>query len=442
MSEKPEPKNVSDKPEIDESRRNFITVFGRNKQGEIEAQPQEDGDVIEDAANFSALNPEMGRRDFNALPLRVAIATVVAELAFLIPDKAEAQNAPSLGPANKIWNDLDPSQINTPDLDLLDNRSLPRPPLYFQHNVRNKIEKKGVNIPTPSMVFELAKLCRRICKDEITNIGYRKKILAHMKEVAAKGHRDHDRIMEMHANMTAVDAENMKDWLPLVKQSNAVMKSVQKLVTREESAAKKHKTASPAQNIIPRVKDHVPLKLKVDHGTEFDQWEEVLPDTRPCPLFSFHCGILPRYEEKERPQTSSLPTEAAFMFRNIARVYHEVAVQRHKAYENIRAWADLLPKSPANAKLKAKLYKIAASPTNKPIRDGWGSLLDEKKNPKTGKRGEIIELVKAMVIASNKKMNRAFELERCAPHTMPNEDDYLDVAIEDLEKMLRGEKIK
>ncbi len=399
---------------------------------------KEDNGTAEQIARFAEFDPVMTRREIISLPAKIAAAVIAAKIASLIPGTANATEYTPEGYAAEMWQELNPYQIETNDFQLLDSQGLPRPILYYMHNVRGKIEKQGVNIPTPSFVFELAKECWYICRDKVVNIEYRRKVLAHLKEVAAPGHRDYERIMKMYEQMTLVDKANKADWQPLVNKAKSLVTIVENMVMKEEAAAKSCKADSPVQDDIASVEKLIPMGKPVDHGDDFDNWEEVLPDTRPKYLFRFQCGKLPAYNDEERPQTDNLPTEAVLAFRNVAKVHFEAAVQRHKAYENMLAVAEIEP----DKKLRADLKRIAHIQTNKPIRNGWGDLLSEEVSPKTHKKGAIIELAEEMIKAANNEMQRAYEINRCAPVNEPNEQDYIGKSIEELQKILSGKNPK
>jgi hypothetical protein len=412
-------------PEIDENRRAFMKLLpdALSKAGEGPADEVSDG-----IAGIAEQNSVMSRRSILALPIRVAAAAIIAKIAFLLPKEADAYSVDNF--TREILAQLDPSQVTNKDFELLDSFDIPRPLLYFEHNVKGKIEKNGANIPTPSLVFEVAKLCWRFCKDKVANIEIRRQILVHLKDVASQGHRDRLRILQIHQTMTKMDEKNKASWQPLVAQSYAVVKLVEALVNKEYSAAKSLKAGSPNQELASFA---IPMAPRKDHQDDYDNYEEVLPDTRPNALFTFECGKLPAYNDKPRPQTNSSPTEAAFLLKNVAKIYYEAAYRRHEACKNILAAAVIEP----NKKTKADLIKAAHEKTSLPIRDGWAAAVNEDG---IGKTGIIIELVKSMVNAARGEMERAYRIDRCAPEEFPSEEDYIFKATEYLEKVIRAEE--
>jgi len=416
MPKKPELNNGSDIPRerVDESRRGFLTALSGIRQNGEET-PSGDS-LIENAADLSALNPAMCRRDFNALPIKAALAAIAAKVASLIPQNAEAQSAgppySDLDFAGDIWVDLDPSQINTPDFQFLDALDIDKPQLFYEHNVQGKMpKKKGAfleNVPTPSLVFEVAKACYMLVHNKLFNIQERKDRLESIKKTISPGHSDAQRLAEIYVRETKANEENLRQWKPLYAEAKNLATKIGKLVGQEKNAAKRLRTPSPEQSMATPL--YIPVTPKVRYTEEVDIYPEVLEDTQP---YLYNCDILPSYSSDEpRPQTHDKTTETAFMLRNVARVYREAAVLRYKAYENVLKAARAIP----DKSTKAKLNKIGKAGINatKGIRDNWALLLSETP-VRGGKRGEIIELVEAIVKAAANEMSLAHEISRCDP---------------------------
>lgn len=400
------------------------------KNNQIEAvDDQQIGPTSEQIARFAEANVDMTRRDLFDFSKKAAMALVAAKIVSLIPAESRARREedeefPEYTADNftkVMWQELDPENANTSSLRTIDSAGLERPLLAYAHNVKGKIkDKKGNNIPTPSLVFELSKFCLERSKEKEKAVLDRKKTLENFKDVAHGMHPDYKKIMTFYKTAKEISNSNMKTWKPLAARSSAVMKKVQKMVMTEKSFANKYKYASGANEKIPNVQTIIPTK-EIERNDSFEPLHEVLSWTRP---YVYNCVTAASYNEGPRPQTDVKLLEGMFMLKNVATVLYEAAYQRHKAFVDIKSFADK-PDTPK--KKKKQLYRIAPTKTSRSIRDKWASLIIE-----------ITAMIKIMIAAYTKETALASKIKRCRPSERPDEQPYLDKALERIEPQIHS----
>jgi hypothetical protein len=396
---------------------------------------EELNDLPQQIAKFAESDVQLTRRGLFDLGKGAVAALVAAKIATLIPAESEAKKKgkkkekfAGYSPDNftkVMWQELDPSDFGSRIFDLLDTLGLDRPPLVYKHNVKGKTRKNDKNIPTSSLVFELSKAFHELAKNKLKQVDQRKKMVPRIKEVASQPHRDYKRVMYIHNSVKQINDANKRTWNPLKKKTAQIMKRVQKMVIKEQAAAKHLKIASSADSKIYDITSLVPTAPNMAQGASgFDNFEEILEKTRP---FVYGCVTGTSYNENARPQSDSVVIETAFMLRNVITVLYEAAYQRHKAFVNIKARADLLKNKGHDKQVKAKLSKFAKTKTTKSLRDGWAGL-----------RTDIIEMIQIMNAAYKAETELARKIKRCKPQKRPAEKPYLDKAIETIKPQIHS----
>lgn len=262
-------------------------------------------------------------------------------------------------------NDLNAGSSAGSELELALNEL---PMFYYEHNVQNKITtKEGINIPTPSVVFELSKFVWLSAKDEVLSAKSRKMMLEKLANAAKPGLPQQLRLTQVHdANRPIID-ELQPYWETIEKEANALMKKVQALVLKERSAAQAKKTPSPAQSDISKVSLIVPVERKNTelakrHAAHFDKYDDIETWISP---YSYSCDDI---SESPNSPSEILPLEGLKALREYIKWHIDAAVHRKHRYHAIQSFVKLTGKSAQG------LNKYDGTSHNDSILKGWLAL--------------------------------------------------------------------